>query len=105
MTENAVEIITEALDINLDRFFHHIDDWESPSDCIVNFDCHSLAEAQRVKSIWDKFCVLCNREYEKREIYKFKNTNGTFTYRFCLLKDLKNCKLDSDSCYVDVQRR
>ena len=101
--KEIVEIITKALDVNLDRLFNNIDNWENPSDCIVNLDCHSLAEAQRVKSIWDKFCTLCNRENEKREIYKFKNRNGTFTYRFSLLEDLKDCKLDKDGCYVDKE--
>lgn len=103
MKDNAVEIITKALNVNLDRLFNNIDDWEKPSECIVNFDCHSLAEAQRVKSIWDKFCTLCNRKNEKREVYKFKNMNGTFTYRFCLLRDLKDCKLNNEGCYVDKE--
>ena len=99
--EEIIEIITKALDVNLDKLFNNIDDWENPSDCIVNLDCHSLAEAQRTKSIWDKFCTLCNRENEKREIYKFKNMNGNFTYRFSLLEDLKDCKLDKDGCYTE----
>ncbi len=103
MKDNAVEIITKALNVNLDRLFKSIDGWGKPYDCIINFDCHSLAEAQRVKSIWDKFCSLCNRENEKREIYKFRNLNGTFTYRFSLLKDLKDYKLGNDGCYCDKE--
>jgi hypothetical protein len=103
MKDDVIEIITKALNIDLDRFFNNIDDWENPSDCIVNFDCHSLAEAQKVKSIWDKFCTFFNRENEKREIYKFKNRAGTFTYRFALLENLKDCKLDKDGCYIDKE--
>ena len=103
MKDDVVDIITKALDVNLDRLFNNIDNWENPSDCIVNLDCHSLVEAQRAKSIWDKFCTLCNRENEKREIYKFKNRNGTFTYRFSLLENLKDCKLDNNGCYVDKE--
>ena len=103
MKDNVVEIITKALNVNLDKLFNNIDDWENPSDRIVNFDCHSLAEAQKVKSIWDEFCIMCNRENEKREIYRFKNRNGTFTYRFILLEDLKDCKLDKDGCYIDKE--
>lgn len=96
-----IEIVTKALNVDLDRLFNNIDDWERPSDCIVNYDCCSLAKAQSVKSIWDRFCTLCGRENEKREIYKFKNMNGKFTYRFALLENLKNCKLDKDGCYIE----
>lgn len=100
-TSDVVEIVTKALNVDLEKFFNNIDDWENPSDCIINFDCHSLGEAQKVKSIWNKFCSLCNRENEKREIFKFKNGNGTFTYRFSLLEKLKDCRLDTDGCYVE----
>lgn len=98
-----VKVIVQALDIDLDSLFKNIYNWEKSSCCIVNYDCHTLAEAQRAKSIWDKFCILCNREEAKREIYKFKNLNGTFTYRFVPLMYLTDCKLDKDGCYVDKE--
>ena len=105
MKVDIIETVTKALDVDLDRLFRNIDDWEQPSNCIINFDCHSLGEARWVKNVWNKFCALCDRESEKREIYKFKNMNGTFTYRFCLLKGLKrkDYKLDKDGCYIDKE--